>query len=78
MEKWIAIYGITAIITGIIGALVAPRKNRSANSWFTSAFLFPPALIVLLLLGKSRTGPYRPIDDDDDEDLRELWGRNRD
>ena len=73
MEKWIAIYGVTAIITGIIAALIAHKKDRNANSWFASAFLMPPALIVLLFLGKSKTGPYRPKDDDDDDDLKELW-----
>jgi len=72
MEKWIAIIGITAIITGILAALIAHRKDRNANSWFTSAFLFPPALIVLLFLGKSKNGPYQPKDDDD-KDLKELW-----
>jgi len=72
MEKWIAIYGVTAIIIGVIAALIAHRKDRNANSWFTTGFLFPPALIVLLFLGKSKTGPYIPKDDDD-EDLRQLW-----
>lgn len=72
MEKWIAIYGITALVLAIIAALVAYRKDRSANAWFTSTFLFPPSILAVLILGKSKTGPYRPKGDDD-SDLRELW-----
>ena len=73
MEKWITIYAAIAIVSALIAAFVAYRKDRSANSWFTSTFLFPPSLLLLLILGKSKTGPYRPPIDDDDEDLRQLW-----
>ena len=71
MVEWITLIGITAIVCAILAALIAPYKHRSSSAWAASSFLFPPALIVLLFLGKSRTGPYRPKDDDDDP--RGIW-----
>jgi len=71
MDMWITIIGIVSLISATLAAFIAYRKDRSANAWFASAFLFPPSLIVLLFLGKSKTGPYRPASDDDD--LRELY-----
>ena len=72
MVEWITYIGITAIVCAILAALIAPGKHRSSSAWAASSFLFPPALIILLFLGKSRTGPYRP-DDDDDKDLKQIW-----
>ncbi len=72
MVAWITYIGIISIISAILAALIAPRKNRSSNAWAASSFLFPPSLIVLIFLGKSKTGPYRP-DDDDNKDLKDLW-----
>ena len=72
MVMWVTIIGIGSFIAAIIAAFVARYKNRSANSWFASTFLFAPSLIVLLFLGKSKTGPFKP-DDDEDKDMRELW-----
>ena len=71
MVMWITIIGIGSLIAAFIAAFVATRKNRNPGSWFASTFLFAPSLIVLLLLGKSKTGPYKPQDDDDD--MNGLW-----
>lgn len=72
MVTWITYIGITATVCAILAAMIAPMKHRSSSAWAASSFLFPPALIILIFLGKSRTGPYRPPPDDDD-DPRRIW-----
>ena len=71
MVMWITIYGIVALVSATLASFIAYHKDRSANAWFASTFLFPPSLIVLLFLGKSRHGPYRAPSDEDD--MKELY-----
>lgn len=40
------------LVFGIVGAVVASNKNRSAFGWFFLGILFPPALLILLVQKK--------------------------
>lgn len=48
--KWIALWGIVAIATAIAAAIMAGVKNRNHSSWAAWCFIFPPLIVVLLLL----------------------------
>lgn len=50
MPMVITVWGLTALVSGMLGAFLASAKRRSADSWAATAFLFPPSLLVLLLL----------------------------
>lgn len=68
--KIIAFVGVAMIVSGLLGGLTAGFKNRDASSWAAYCFLFPPTLLLLLLLPKN-TGPLPrrpPIDAEDHHD----------
>lgn len=52
---WAAI----AVVSGILAAFIATRKNRDYSSWAAWCFLFPPLLIALLLTPKNPGPPPR-------------------
>jgi hypothetical protein len=56
MVKVIAFWGIISILSAIIGGIVAGLKRRDHSFWAAWSFLFPPMLILLLLLRHNR-GP---------------------
>ena len=56
MPKVIAIWGLVAIASAIIGGIVAGIKRRDHSFWAAWSFLFPPMLLVLLLM-PSNKGP---------------------
>lgn len=67
MANWIAIYGSAAIVAALVAAIVAGMKRRDYSFWAASTLLFPPLLIVLVLLPKN-AGPRpvrAPLDADD-------------
>jgi hypothetical protein len=66
MVRVIAIWGIVAIVAAIVGGIVAARKNRDASAWAAWGFLFPPAVLALVLLPKLPTRlPRRSLDEED-------------
>jgi hypothetical protein len=50
----ITIYLAAGVFAAIVGTVVAGTKRRSQGFWMVACLLFPPALIVLLLLPKGR------------------------
>ncbi|MFM9940378.1 MAG: hypothetical protein ACKVP7_12885 [Hyphomicrobiaceae bacterium] len=70
--KWIVLWGVTALGAAIAAGILASVRNRNHSSWAAWCFVFPPLLIVLILLPayKGVLPPPRSMDDDDRE--REL------
>jgi hypothetical protein len=62
----IAIWGVTAIAAAIVAGFVAGIKNRDYSFWIATAFLLPPALVVLILLPRLKERPVRVTVDDED------------
>jgi hypothetical protein len=56
MPTVIAIWGVVAIASAIIGGIVAGTKRRNHSFWAAWSFLFPPILLVLLLMPTNK-GP---------------------
>ncbi|MBI1383681.1 MAG: hypothetical protein GC150_02040 [Rhizobiales bacterium] len=46
----ITLVGGSMIGCAILGFIFAMRRNRSADTWATFCFFFPPALILLLMM----------------------------
>jgi hypothetical protein len=53
MPMVITVWGLTAIVCGVLGALLATSKRRSADAWAATSFLFPPSLLALALLPRA-------------------------
>lgn len=70
IANWIAIYGSIAIVAAVAAAVLAGVKRRDYSFWAASTLLFPPLLIVLVMLPKNLGArPVRaPIDNDDHND----------
>jgi hypothetical protein len=67
MLKWIAIWGVVAIGSAIAAGILAGIKRRDHSFWAAWTFLFPPMLIVLLLLPKNQGAKKRrPTLDEED------------
>ncbi len=66
-EKLIVIWGLTAIGSSLLAAIVAGLKNRHVSHWVGWCFLFPPMLIALFLIPalKQPRPNYRTTDPDD-------------
>jgi hypothetical protein len=56
MVKVIAYWGVIAIISSILAAVVAGMKRRDHSFWAAWSFLFPPMLLLLLVI-PSNKGP---------------------
>jgi H+/Cl- antiporter ClcA len=56
MAKIVAIWGVVAIASAIIGGLVASAKGRDHSFWAAWSFLVPPMLLILLVM-PSNKGP---------------------
>ncbi len=54
MQTWLVITVLIALALALLGRSVARRKNRCVFEWGLAAALFPPALIVLLILPKRK------------------------
>jgi len=48
--KAIAIWGVVAIASAVLGGLVARMKNRDHSFWAAWSFLFPPMLLLLVVM----------------------------
>lgn len=66
----ITIYLAASVVAGTIAGAVSSRKRRHHGFWTTGSFLFPPLLLVLLVMPR---GDYRPMPQRDNE-----WDDNLD
>ena len=48
----ITLYLTAALLSGILGAIIAHAKRRGAGFWTVACFLVPPLLLVVMLLPK--------------------------
>ncbi len=68
----ITAYLVAALIAGIAGAIIAQAKNRHAGFWTMAPFLFPPMLLVLLLLPRSKRVRVRVTRSENSDNLDEF------
>ena len=54
MPTVIVIWGVVAIASAVIGGIVAGAKRRNHSFWAAWSFLFPPMLLVLVLMPTNR------------------------
>lgn len=69
MDAVAVIVAISAVMlaSGVAGFVLAGVKNRGLSTWVAWCFLFPPSLLVLLMLPKL-SGPrprQRSLDEED-------------
>jgi hypothetical protein len=50
LVQGIVIWGLAAIASAVIGGILAGIKNRDYSFWIAWCFLFPPLLIILVML----------------------------
>lgn len=68
----IIIVGGTMILSAILGGIIAYAKNRCFDRWAFFCFVFPPLVIILLLLPKSTKPKRSKLSRNDlDEELQE-------
>ena len=53
MPMVVTVWGLIALVSGVLGAILASAKRRSKDTWAATAFLFPPSLIALMLLPRA-------------------------
>ncbi len=74
MPEYVFIIGIVSISSALLAALLAALKQRSVDKWAFAGAVFPPVVLVLLLLPKCKTPPKRKISESDLDELKErLW-----
>lgn len=67
----ITIYLVAAFVAGLVATMVARAKNRHSGYWMLVCFLFPPLILLLLVLpkGKNVHDPQRdPFEETKNED----------
>ena len=60
-------YSAVMALAGLLGGMLAAAKNRDWSAWTAWCVVFPPALLVLLLMPSHR-GPRLPRPSLDEED----------
>jgi hypothetical protein len=68
MVKFIAIWGVVSIASAFLAGILAGIKRRDHSFWAAWSFLFPPMLILLLLMPTNK-GPRphrRSVDEIED------------
>jgi hypothetical protein len=66
--KYIAIWGLTAIVAAVIAGILAGIKRRDHSFWAAWSFIAPPMLLILLCLPKNHgPKPRRPNSNNRDE-----------
>jgi hypothetical protein len=71
MPKAIAIWGIVSIAAAVIAGIVAGMKRRDHSFWAAWSFLFPPMLLILLVM-PSNKGPRQRRPGLDELEQREV------
>lgn len=65
---WIALWGVIALSSTVAGGIIAYVKRRDHSFWAAWCFIFPPMLIVLVMLASNRQRSVpRRLDDEDTE-----------
>jgi hypothetical protein len=54
MVKTIAIWGVVAILAAALAGFIASAKRRDYSFWAAWSFIFPPMLLILLLMRRNR------------------------
>jgi hypothetical protein len=71
MVKIIAIWGIASIAAALLAGIIAGVKRRDHSFWAAWSFLFPPMLLILLVMPSNKgPRPRRPGVDEQEEGLR--------
>lgn len=66
MVKAVVIWGLVAVTATLIGGLIAGMKKRDYSFWMAWSFLFPPAILLLLVLpGREKRPRRRTLDEED-------------
>lgn len=69
MVQVVVAWGLIAITSMLIGGLLAGFKKRDYSFWMAWSFLFPPAVILLLILpGLPQRPRRRTLDEEDLEE----------
>jgi hypothetical protein len=59
--RYIAIWGMTAIVSAVLAGILAGLKRRDHSFWAAWSFFAPPMLLVLVCLPKNHGPiPRRP------------------
>jgi len=66
MVQVVVLWGLTAITSMAIGGLLAGFKKRDYSFWMAWSFLFPPSIVLLLLLPSFDKRPRRRTLDEED------------
>lgn len=67
MAEFIAIYGSLAVLCSVAAGVIAYIKRRDTSFWIATSFIFPPSIIMLLLMKKNEGArPTRPSLDSED------------
>jgi len=66
MAQVVVYWGLAAFGSMVIGGLIAGLKKRDHSFWMAWSFLFPPAIILLLLLPSLTQRPRRRTLDEED------------
>ena len=71
MVKFIAFYGLAAVVSAVLAGILAGVKRRDHSFWAAWSFLIPPMLLILLVMPANK-GPRRnrPGIDEQEEGLR--------
>jgi len=69
MVQVVVTWGLIAITSMLIGGLLAGLKKRDYSFWMAWSFIFPPALVLLLVLpGLAQRPRRRTLDEEDAEE----------
>lgn len=67
MIKWIVIWGVVAITSAIVAGILAGTKRRDHSFWAAWSFIFPPMVLILLVMPKNQgSKPRRRSLDEED------------
>jgi hypothetical protein len=71
MVKFIAIWGVVSIASAFLAGVLAGMKRRDHSFWAAWSFLFPPMLLLILIMPVNKgPRPRRPtIDELEDRQL---------
>ena len=71
MVKVIAIWGAAALVSAVLAGIIAGVKRRDHSFWAAWSFLFPPMLLILLVMPANKgPRPRRPGVDEQEEGMR--------
>ena len=55
----IVIWGLSATLSALVAGFLANWKNRDWSSWMAWCFLFPPLIVMLVILPSNAQPPPR-------------------